>query len=447
MRFIALVLLLGISHPPPASSDCTSYTNGFKCSGIDNNGVVSSNQSFIEIFDVDLDVNKEFFDNFPNATFLHFDDSFLIFPSSYHPATTASHHLKSLWIMNTIVTNFRGTLNNFDELEEVKVSHTSIDYNVLDKNFFRSNKRIKVLKLIDLELRSIESNAFDNLLELNYIEITKTQLQTLPENIFEFNSKLIFLILSRNSFATVPQVSYPESLQVLRLDENQITRISREDLKELKNLTDLLLNKNSIEHIDEDSFDDLKRIKYVTLASNDLSQISERHFQNMESLRVLDLSYNDVDINMLVKAGIPVIGNVPWSLEDSDYDKGDTFEDPLNSEEEELTGLYIKAVYGSGYETAPEQSVVNIYNDYDDLDAQEFEGSSEGVTSITTNRPAEVPHRNYESDDEDLGGSASGNGHSANEDEPNIVIAGSRRRGFEILLLLGNLLLARALCR
>lgn len=438
MRFIALAVLLGISHPPSASSDCISYTNGFKCSGIDNNGVVGSNQSIIQIFSVELDVNKDFLEHFPNATFLHFDDSVLGFPVSEHHTT---HHIKSLWIMNSIITNFRGILNNFDELEEVKVSHTSIDYNILDKYFFSSNKRIKVLKLIDLELRSIESNAFDNLLELNYIEITKTQLQTLPENLFEFNSKLVFLILSGNSFATVPQVSYPESLQVLKLDENQITGITREHLKTLKNLTDLVLNKNLIEHIEEDCFNDLRRIKYVTLANNDLSQISERHFQSMDNLEVLDLSFNDVDIDRLVEAGIPVIGTVPLSLENPDYDKDEdtfTFDNPSNSEEEELKNLYMKAVYGSGHDA--DENVMYVYTDYDDLDA-EFEGSSAGVTSTTTSRPTKVPHSKYESDDEDLGGSASGNGHSANEDEPNVVIAGSRRRGFEFLLLLGNLLL------
>lgn len=451
MRLIALAILLAVSQPQAASADCISSTDAFKCTGADDDGTVVSNKSFIQIVSTELDVNREFLERFPNATFLHFDDTVLYFPASESSSTF--HHLKSLWIMSSIVANFREILNKFDELEEVKVSHTHIDYNILDRYFFRNNKQIKVLKLIDLELRSIELNAFDNLSELNYVEITETQLRTLPENIFEFNKKLVFLILSGNSFTTIPDVSYPGSLQVLKLDKNQITRILKEDLYNLGNLTDLVLNSNSIQHIDEDSFDNCKKMKYVMLASNDLEQISERHFQHMESLEVLDLSFNILDLQKLVKAGIPVIGTVPLSLENLDYYKDESSlelidKDPSNSKE--LKDMYYTAVYGSGQVNVPDDNISYAYDDYDEFEIHiDFEGSSEPelVTSTTTStsRPPINPKPKYEGDDEDLEGSSSGIGSSEKENEPIVVSAGCGHRGFEIFLLLGILLFVRAL--
>ncbi|KAL5273987.1 hypothetical protein ACFFRR_000630 [Megaselia abdita] len=417
MRYIALAFLLAISHPP-ASSDCINYTGGFKCSEVDNDTIVGSDQSFITIFDGDLDVDELLLKLFSNATFLHFENSILRFPALESVGNFTAQKIKSLSIVNSTVTNSQVMLHNFNGLEEVKVSHAFIDYQVFNKDFFKNNTQIKVLKLTVLELRRIESNTFDNLPELNYVEIVETFLQTLPENIFKFNNKLAFLILSTNLLKRIPEILYPQSLEILKLDQNQITEVSKMDLKDFKNLTELALNRNFIKHVDEDAFDNCAKIQYISLANNYLQNISERHFQNLDSLEILDLSFNYLNVDRLVEAGIPVVFTAPLYSSVFDTPILKKVDHDLDSNYFDEYDLYLDEPYN-----------YNAGNDYVYTEAY--------LEKTTTSTPKKCKHKNFESDDEDVGGSGSGSEGNENGSGDCFIqiIAGSERRGLEISLL------------
>lgn len=364
MKHDALIKLLKVIALTAATSAeyCTNYPNGLHCSKVSNKNIEISNKTYVSIDDADLQIDKNFMDKFPKATFLNLEESILYIAD---PGTKEIHPLKSLWIISCDVDNFTYALRRFRDLEELKISQTLIDYDFIDKDLLKNNRNLKVLKLNRIRIHSIEANAFDNLSNLNYIEITGTDLHEIPVDLFKFNSHLEYLILSQNKFSTIPNIDYPQSLRTWNLYNNIIGNVSAKDFEKLVNIEDLLLNLNRIEYIEENAFHELKNIKYLQLASNKLTNFSKTLFEDLNTLDFLDVSYNTISedaLDVLSDSFVIMYPQRVADLGDSydyDVDNADYFismeqedDDEVpgsnSTEDKELKDMYYSEIYGSG---------------------------------------------------------------------------------------------------
>lgn len=373
---------------------CSNYPNGLHCSYVSNEYITVSDKNYISIDNGEIQMDSDFVEKFPAATFLNLEDSSIYV---HNADVKKGHSLKSLWIIQSEVDNFIGVLKWFRDLEELKISYTIIDYEVVDKELLKNSKNLKVLKLNHVKINTIAENAFDNLSNLNYIEITGTDLHELPGNLLQFNMNVEYLILSKSKFTTIPDMKYPQSLRTLSLYHNLITNISKNDLRNLVNLEDLLLNSNMIEEIDENAFEDLRNIKYLQLASNQLKSFSRKLFDGLESLDFLDLSYNYINENDLdaLSDSFAIIypqkvSNVDYSLDSDEYQGN--FQSSENegsvknsTEDEELKDMYYAEVFGSGEEDIDDDTSFKPNKNFESDDEDDNDnGSGSGIGSLTT---------------------------------------------------------------
>ncbi|XP_061770973.1 slit homolog 1 protein-like [Nerophis ophidion] len=133
-------------------------------------------------------------------------------------------------------------------------------------------KHLRVLHLMDNQIREVERGALDDLKVLERLRLNKNRLSQIPELLFQKNEALSRLDLSENCIQAVPRRAFrgAPDLKNLQLDKNHISCIEEGAFRALRSLEVLTLNNNNISSIPVSSFNHMPKLRTFRLHSNSL---------------------------------------------------------------------------------------------------------------------------------------------------------------------------------
>nr|XP_057938540.1 slit homolog 1 protein-like [Doryrhamphus excisus] len=133
-------------------------------------------------------------------------------------------------------------------------------------------KHLRVLHLMENQIREVERGALDELKDLERLRLNKNRLTQIPELLFQKNEALSRLDLSENSIQAIPRRAFrgAADLKNLQLDKNHISCIEEGAFRALRSLEVLTLNNNNITSIPVSSFNHMPKLRTFRLHSNSL---------------------------------------------------------------------------------------------------------------------------------------------------------------------------------
>lgn len=195
-----------------------------------------------------------------------------------------------------------------EKLIELDLSNSqlgTLKLNALLDNL-RLLKLIKILRLRDNELTSLNKELLASYKNLEILDVSSNQLKDFQPDIFAANKKLELINLASNALTNISQLfaaleTVKNSLKELILTNNNIENLI--NFPELKKLEILYLSSNRIKKINDNTFNKLHGLTTLSLSSNSIDSIETESFNSLPSLKSLDLENNYI-------AKIPSISNL-----------------------------------------------------------------------------------------------------------------------------------------
>lgn len=144
----------------------------------------------------------------------------------------------------------------------------------IDENIFKYFPSLINLTIIDSEVKTIDKNAFSNLINLELLDLSYNEFYELNEN---FSDDLLWL-------------------NHLNLNDNFIRIIDSNSFYKLNNLQTLKLKNNDLRSVDAKIFSRLPTVEIIDLSGNPLIFISENAFDKCISLKKLVLEITQEEL-------------------------------------------------------------------------------------------------------------------------------------------------------
>lgn len=195
--------------------------------------------------------------------------------------------------LKTIETNAFSNLA--DKLEDLDlVGMRFHDESILNSFFSQINTLFSLNKLTlnNLNISTFKIDWFPILKNLNHLSLPSNSIKKLGSNMFKSSPNLISLDLSKNLFSNIKDLlnalkPIETSLKVLKLGGNLIK--SLESFPNFTSLEYLDISNNLITKIKENAFANLTRMNYLYLDSNQINQLPEKVFENCDNLLTLKI--------------------------------------------------------------------------------------------------------------------------------------------------------------
>ncbi|ELT91816.1 hypothetical protein CAPTEDRAFT_64201, partial [Capitella teleta] len=147
----------------------------------------------------------------------------------------------------------------------------------------------RYLIFINNKVNRISNNTFIDLRNLKLLRLTNNSIVTIDEDAFKGLLSLEWLDVGGNKLPeTLP---FRQSLISLRLKKNVIGYLNKSDFEGYDSLTDLDVGHNSICQIQDGCFDDLSKLKNLNFWNNNMRSPDNLSFKST-SIRNLNLAEN-----------------------------------------------------------------------------------------------------------------------------------------------------------
>ena len=175
------------------------------------------------------------------------------------------------------------------KLEQINLNSNNITK--LTKNDFRRFNNLKIVRLRNCSLKSIEPCVFDNLMQLSRLRIDDSDLKELPDGLFKRNVKLNYLNIAGNKLTqfNATKLGLRKVLQI-DLGYNSLTTIDVQTLTTRK----IWLNNNRLQKLESQLFHNNSFLSHIVLSSNSLQSISSNTFNNIHYIGELSLKFNSL---------------------------------------------------------------------------------------------------------------------------------------------------------
>ncbi|KAL5274107.1 Tl.2 family protein [Megaselia abdita] len=264
---------------------------------IQNKDFVISEVKIIQFEDSNVGiVNENFFTKFPNAEEVIFKDSHLRLTSSFNATSHNSIYITNISFLNGFIgNNLRSNaFEKLSKLEEVTFDSVSFEYPELDTELFQGNKAIKVLKIANCNITSVDSKTFAKMSRLLSLTLSGNIFQNLPQELFENNFILESLFFESNRVKRLQLNFFPETLKELSIRGNDIIFLTTNQFQNLSKLEFLDLSENKIQILSNTILTNHTSLKVLKLNNNNLKKISSDHFYMLPSLEELYLQRNSI---------------------------------------------------------------------------------------------------------------------------------------------------------
>ncbi|EGT48262.1 hypothetical protein CAEBREN_31443 [Caenorhabditis brenneri] len=186
-------------------------------------------------------------------------------------------------------------LNDLKMLQSIDLEGNNITH-LMDTNEVTFESEMKVI-LRNNKIRRLDKNSFRSFRKIRELDISYNQIQTVEDSSFETVGHMQSLDLSFNKIAYLPRgmlKNFAKTLKTLKLAENMV-HATPEALRDLRNLTHLNLNGNKLNRIDGDVLRGCKEtLVELFIANNFLEHIPHGVLSGMKQLEHLDISKNKI---------------------------------------------------------------------------------------------------------------------------------------------------------
>lgn len=261
-----------------------------------------SNDDFIHFESCDPGiVNENFFDKFPNAFSITFENCDLSFQSSKSSTSSRTLRLENLNIRNSRITNNKDSnaLRYLPELKKLSLKKLRLEYKEFDSKIFRKLYNLTNFECFDCGIDKIKDGAFDDFENVEYFSIYDTKVSHLHHNVIYRMDKLKMFEFYGNEITEIPKDLFPESVVSINFGRNFIRKIEKNQFKDLNKLETLLLDNNFIEKVDKKAFKYVDNLKILKLNNNKIKRLDSKTFEYLRSLNELDLRGNDLNVHRI----------------------------------------------------------------------------------------------------------------------------------------------------
>ncbi|XP_075911853.1 uncharacterized protein LOC116957317 isoform X3 [Petromyzon marinus] len=166
----------------------------------------------------------------------------------------------------------------------------------LPTNAFENLSVLKSLHLIDCELSIVKPGAFNGLSQLTYLYLQNNSLKSLPIGLFDGLVSVTYLYLDYNQLDSICSgiFSPMKKLTGLYIRYNHLTWLADHTFQGLTSLQWLYLSDNSVSNISKDAFHGLQALRRLTLDGNNLTTPPSNAIRVLDNLNLLRLSRNPV---------------------------------------------------------------------------------------------------------------------------------------------------------
>ncbi|XP_069568632.1 carboxypeptidase N subunit 2 isoform X1 [Brachyistius frenatus] len=181
------------------------------------------------------------------------------------------------------------------QFKEFIVMTSSVAY--LFSHTLQESPQLTRLIFLNNDLRSVHSQAFENLTELQELEISgNSWLEHLYPGTFSKQVNLIKLLLNYNKFKTVLPGMFDslKQLETLQMKSNIISDLPAFLFLNLHKLRILDLSLNKLEEVKRETFSGLVRLEILKMNRNLLSNLTSDTFHNISQLTELHLEGNKI---------------------------------------------------------------------------------------------------------------------------------------------------------
>ncbi|XP_061925209.1 carboxypeptidase N subunit 2 [Entelurus aequoreus] len=181
------------------------------------------------------------------------------------------------------------------EVKEVIIMTSSMQY--LFPNSLEDVSQLEKLIFFNNALRSIHSQAFQNLTDLSELEISgNPSLEQLFLGTFSTQANLTKLHLNYNKFHTLLPGMFNslKGLETLQMKGNVLSELPTFLFLNLQNLRELDLSLNNIQQVESETFPGLVRLEILKLNNNHIGNISSYTLQHVAQLTELHLEGNKI---------------------------------------------------------------------------------------------------------------------------------------------------------
>lgn len=266
-----------------------------------------SNDDFIHFEKCDPGVvNANFFDKFPNAISMTFDDCDLSLKSSKSTMSTRRPRLANLYIQNSRVTDNKDSnaLQFLPELKKLSLKKLRLQNKEFDTNLFHKLYNLTNFECYDCGIEKIKDGAFDDWENVEYFSIYDTIVDRLPNNVVYRMDRLKMFEFYGNDLKDIPKDFFPHSVVSINFGHNSIRKLEKNQFNGLEKLETLLLDNNSIEKIDEKAFKYIEKLQILKLNNNKIGKLELKTFGDLGNLKELDLRGNALRLNRLDYDGL-----------------------------------------------------------------------------------------------------------------------------------------------
>lgn len=185
----------------------------------------------------------------------------------------------------------RNTFQQFRQLEHLALIKSNIER--IHRGTFRFLPQLRSLNLEQNRLNdSIWSNLTADLAQLETFILSQNQFHSVREEDFRSLKSLKLLDLSSNGLQTIDAKSFPSTLEKLFLQNNELNSLQLTFLFQLKRLNEFNFDFNRLTFLPEKIFQSNERLKSLSMQGNDLNTLNNRSFDGLKHLLTLNLARN-----------------------------------------------------------------------------------------------------------------------------------------------------------
>lgn len=159
----------------------------------------------------------------------------------------------------------------------------------IDENLFKYFPSLKNLTIMDSEVKTIDKNAFSNLINLELLDLSYNEFSELNENFSEDLMSLKHLILNDNFIRIINSNSFSKliNLKTLKLKNNDLRSVDRQIFARLPNVEIIDLSGNPLIFINENAFDNCNSLKKLVLEITHEEIVPESLLSNSSNVEVI----------------------------------------------------------------------------------------------------------------------------------------------------------------
>jgi Leucine-rich repeat (LRR) protein len=220
-------------------------------------------------------------------------------------AQLEAHTFDSLWELKKLRLNKnqikridKNALVNLKKLDELYLEENQICEIEAD-TFKLCGDRLKVVNLINNEIKSYTTTSFGHLIQLETLLLHgnilgKIDSRLFPPKSFEMLAKLNLSSSQIDSISSCALSNLGHSLVELNLESNNLTRIEASTFQTLSKLKKLYLNANKIQWVARQAFRGLVSLDELNMHDNKLVRIKSGTFKPLVKLKQLRLFINGI---------------------------------------------------------------------------------------------------------------------------------------------------------